>query len=223
MNVITIDGPGGAGKGTLSALLSKLLDWTLLDSGALYRLTALAVRNHGIDATDEAKVAALAEHLDVQFVQKDQDLIINLEGQEVTQDIRNESIAALASKIAPLTRVRDALLKMQRAFANDGQGVIAHGRDMGTVVFPGAKLKFFLTASAEVRAQRRVSQMLQMGKAADFAQVLDEIEQRDYRDVNRKVAPMIPASDAIALDSSHLDIEQVFDIMKKEVINRGFL
>jgi cytidylate kinase len=213
--VITVDGPSGSGKGTLCALLAKQLGWNLLDSGALYRLLAFAAGNHGIDLTNEEALKQLAAHLDVQFIGK----LIVLEGEEVTDAIRNEHIGAGASMVASLPAVREALLQRQRAFQEE-PGLVADGRDMGTVVFPEAPLKVFLTASAEERARRRYLQLKAKGDDVNLASLLDEIRARDERDTQREVAPLKPAADAILLDSTELSIEQVLERILREVADR---
>lgn len=213
--VITVDGPSGSGKGTLCALLAKQLGWNLLDSGALYRLLAFAAGNHGIDLTNEEALKKLAAHLDVQFIDKR----IVLEGEEVTDAIRNEQIGAGASMVASLPAVREALLQRQRAFQEE-PGLVADGRDMGTVVFPEAPLKVFLTASAEERARRRYLQLKAKGDDVNLASLLDEIRARDERDTQRAVAPLKPAADAILLDSTELSIEQVLERILREVADR---
>ncbi|MHA6493826.1 (d)CMP kinase [Pseudomonas borbori] len=219
--VITIDGPSGSGKGTIAGLLAKQLGWNLLDSGALYRLLAFAARNHGVDLTNEEAIKVLAAHLDVQFVAasagKSQKII--LEGEEVTDAIRNEHVGAGASLVAALPAVREALLQRQRAF-QEMPGLVADGRDMGTVVFPEAALKVFLTASAEERARRRYLQLKAKGDDVNLASLLDEIRARDERDTQRAVAPLKPAADAIQLDSTELSIEQVLERILSEVANR---
>lgn len=208
--VVTIDGPGGSGKGTVAALLAKELGWHLLDSGALYRLTALAAMSHGVDFADEASLEVLAEHLDVQFEPgQDEGLTIILEGEKVGANLRTEEVGAKASKVAALSKVRSALLKRQRDFAQ-APGLVADGRDMGTVVFPNASFKVYLTASAEERAKRRQNQLQQKGIDASFGQLLADIQDRDDRDMNRAVAPLIPAEDALQLDSTRLNIQEVF-------------
>jgi cytidylate kinase len=219
--VIAIDGPGGSGKGTIAGLLARQLGWNLLDSGALYRLLAFAARNHGVDLTNEEALKVLAAHLDVQFVAAapGQEQHIVLEGEEVTQAIRNEQIGAAASQVAALPAVRDALLQRQRAF-QENPGLVADGRDMGTVVFPDAPLKIFLTASVEERARRRYMQLKARGDAVSLASLLDEIRERDERDTQRAVAPLKPAHDAIMLDSTALSIEQVLEKILGEVANR---
>jgi cytidylate kinase len=219
--VITIDGPSGSGKGTVAGLLARQLGWNLLDSGALYRLLAFAARNHGVDLTNEEALKLLAAHLDVQFIAtegKGQQII--LEGDEVTELIRNEQIGAGASQVAALPAVRDALLKRQHAF-REAPGLVADGRDMGTVVFPEAPLKLFLTASAEERARRRYHQLKAKGDDVSLAGLLDEIRLRDERDTQRSVAPLKPADDAIQLDSTTLSIEQVMERILAEVAARG--
>ncbi|SDP85318.1 (d)CMP kinase [Ectopseudomonas guguanensis] len=213
--VITVDGPSGSGKGTLCALLAKQLGWNLLDSGALYRLLAFAAGNHGIDLTNEESLKQLAAHLDVQFIDKR----IVLEGEEVTDAIRNEQVGAGASMVASLPAVREALLQRQRAF-QEAPGLVADGRDMGTVVFPDAPLKVFLTASAEERARRRYLQLKAKGDDVNLASLLDEIRARDERDTQRAVAPLKPAADAILLDSTELSIEQVLERILREVADR---
>ncbi|UCJ15750.1 (d)CMP kinase [Pseudomonas sp. MM211] len=219
--IITIDGPSGSGKGTVAGLLAKQLGWNLLDSGALYRLLAFSARNHGVDLSNEESLKLLAAHLDVQFLAagdgKPQRII--LEGEEVTDAIRNEQIGAGASQVAALPAVRDALLQRQRAF-NEAPGLVADGRDMGTVVFPEAPLKVFLTASAEERANRRYLQLKAKGDNVNLASLLDEIRARDERDTQRAVAPLKPAADAIQLDSTELSIEQVLERILSEVANR---
>lgn len=219
--VIAIDGPSGSGKGTIASLLAKQLGWSLLDSGALYRLLAFAARNHGVDLTNEEALKLLAAHLDVQFVAaaNGQPQRIILEGEEVTDAIRNEQIGAGASQVAALGAVRDALLQRQRAF-QEMPGLVADGRDMGTVVFPDAPLKIFLTASAEERARRRYLQLKAKGDDVNLASLLDEIRLRDERDTQRTVAPLKPAADAIQLDSTELSIEQVLERILSEVANR---
>jgi cytidylate kinase len=219
--VIAIDGPSGSGKGTIASLLAKKLGWSLLDSGALYRLLAFAARNHGVDLTNEEALKLLAAHLDVQFVAaaNGQPQRIVLEGEEVTDAIRNEQIGAGASQVAALGAVRDALLQRQRAF-QEMPGLVADGRDMGTVVFPDAPLKIFLTASAEERARRRYLQLKAKGDDVNLASLLDEIRLRDERDIQRTVAPLKPAVDAIQLDSTELSIEQVLERILSEVATR---
>ncbi len=219
--VITIDGPSGSGKGTIAGLLAKQLGWSLLDSGALYRLLAFAAQNHGVDLTNEEAMKLLAAHLDVQFVAADdgQGQRIILEGEEVTDAIRNEQIGAGASLVASLPAVREALLQRQRAF-QEMPGLVADGRDMGTVVFPDAPLKVFLTASAEERARRRYLQLKAKGDDVNLASLLDEIRARDERDTQRAVAPLKPALDAIQLDSTELSIEQVLERILSEVADR---
>lgn len=213
--VITIDGPGGSGKGTLSRLLSQKLGWKLLDSGAIYRVLALAALHHQIATEDEEALQPLAAHLDVQFSNDEQGYIrTTLEGENVTHTIRTERVGAVASKIASLPRVREALLRRQRAF-QEWPGLIADGRDMGTVVFPQSEVKIFLTASVEERARRRYLELKEKGQNVSIGDLLSEIQARDERDTNRAVAPLVAAADAYILDSTNKTIEQVLD----EVLN----
>lgn len=207
--VITIDGPSGAGKGTVCRLLAKKLGWEILDSGAIYRVLALASIHHHIDPTDEESLVPLAAHLDVQFVADDNGSKIVLEGEEVTRSIRNEEVGGVASQIAALPRVREALLRRQRAFRQE-PGLIADGRDMGTVVFPDAQIKVFLTASAEERANRRYLELKDKGHDVKIGDLLTEIQARDDRDMNRAVAPMVPADDAISIDSTSVSAQEVY-------------
>ena len=222
--VITVDGPGGSGKGTLSGMLAARLGWHLLDSGALYRLLAFAAQNHGVDLTNEEMLTSLAAHLDVQFIAaKDGgEQRIILEGEDVSRDIRTEVIGAGASRVAALPAVRQALLARQQAF-RELPGLIADGRDMGTVVFPDAQLKIFLTASPEIRAERRYRQLLEKGETASLAGLLDEITARDERDMNRSTAPLKPAEDAILIDSSHMSIESVLETVQEYAHKRNLL
>lgn len=223
--VITIDGPSGSGKGTISHILALQLGWHFLDSGALYRVLALAAQRHGIALDDEPALAALADSLEVQFepaTTKTPERVI-LENQEVTVDIRTETCGNAASKVAVLPQVRQALLGRQRAF-RQFPGLVADGRDMGTVVFPAAETKIFLTASAEERAQRRYNQLKEKGIGANLSALRDEIAQRDLRDSQRAVSPLKPADDANLLDTSDLGIDevvqQVLDICR-EHLNTG--
>ncbi|WJG11161.1 (d)CMP kinase [Aliiglaciecola sp. LCG003] len=208
--VITIDGPSGAGKGTVSSLLAKELGWNFLDSGAIYRVLAIASIHHQIECDDESGLVPLASSLDVSFETTDTGCKIVLEGEDVTFSIRTEEVGSIASKIASLPRIREALLRRQRAF-KEAPGLVADGRDMGTIVFPTADAKIFLTASAEERAQRRYKQLKDKGHDVNIARLLADIEARDDRDVNRSVAPLVPAADALVLDSTHLNVEQVLE------------
>ena len=219
--VITIDGPSGSGKGTVAGILAKRLGWNLLDSGALYRLLAFAAGNHGVAVDNEALLEKLAAHLDVQFIgaTDGKPARIILEGDDVTHAIRSETVAAGASKVAALPAVRDALLQRQRAFL-EFPGLVADGRDMGTVVFPDAPLKVFLTASAEERARRRYLQLKAKGDDVSLSGLLDEIRARDERDTQRAIAPLKPAADAIQLDSTELSIEQVLERIMSEIALR---
>ncbi len=206
--VITIDGPSGSGKGTIAHRLAVKLGFHVLDSGALYRLLALAAQQHGVQTNNEAALEVLAAHLDAQFQDNQGEAMLVLEGEDVTQSIRTEEIGAAASKVAALPSVREALLQRQHAF-RETPGLVADGRDMGTVVFPHASLKIFLTASAEARAERRYKQLIGKGFAADLPAILEDIKTRDLRDSQRVVAPLKPADDAIILDSTALGIDAV--------------
>ncbi len=210
--VIAIDGPSGSGKGTLCQTLARHFGWHLLDSGALYRLTGMAADRHGVALDDELAVAELAKNLDVQFVPgaAGEPTSVLLEGDDVSGELRTEKTGLLASKVAVLGAVRSALLQRQRDFAQ-APGLVADGRDMGTVVFTDAPLKIFLTASAEERAQRRYKQLKLKGDDVNLATLLLEIQARDKRDSERELAPLKPAADAIQLDSSGLGIEEVFE------------
>ena len=205
--VLTIDGPSGSGKGTIARLLAKQLGWHLLDSGALYRITALAAQRRGVDLHDAVKIAELAAHLDVRFVGEDETCVL-LDGEDVTLLIRSEQAGEAASVVAAHPEVRDALLDFQRRFA-EAPGLVADGRDMGTVVFPQAFVKIYLDASAEVRGARRYKQLNEKGLDANLAQIIDDIRRRDERDTQRAVAPLKAAEDAHVIDSSFLTVEQV--------------
>ncbi|PTQ02638.1 (d)CMP kinase [Vibrio sp. ZF 223] len=208
--VITVDGPSGAGKGTLCMLLADKLGFHLLDSGAIYRVLALAAIHHGVDTESEDALVPLATHLDVQFIAEGDLVKVILEGEDVSGELRKEETGMAASKVAALPRVREALLRRQRAFSA-APGLVADGRDMGTVVFPEAEAKIFLDASAEERASRRLKQLQQKGLDVKFDDLLSEIQERDDRDRNRPVAPLRPAEDALVLDSTSMNIEQVVD------------
>ncbi|WP_320821996.1 (d)CMP kinase [Reinekea sp.] len=220
--VITLDGPGGAGKGTVSMLLAGRLGWHFLDSGALYRLTALAAANHGVELSRDSAVAVIAEHLDVRFDQNANGTQIVLENERVTETIREEQVGINASIVAAHHRVRDALLKRQRAFAVR-PGLVADGRDMGTVVFDQAPLKIFMTATADERAQRRVRQLQVKGAVVEFDRVLADIVERDERDQNRATAPLRPADDAIFLDTTTMSIVEVVDYIENEARVRNLV
>lgn len=201
--VITIDGPTASGKGTVADHVARALGWHVLDSGALYRLTALSVEEQGIDAGDVAAVAAAARGLDVDF----REGRVRMKGVDVSEAIRQEHIGELASRVAAMGSVRSALLDRQRDFRRP-PGLVADGRDMGTVVFPDAQLKIFLVADVDSRAQRRCKQLKGKGISANLAALSEDMRARDARDRNRKVAPLVPAADASTIDSSDLSIDE---------------
>jgi cytidylate kinase len=208
--VITIDGPSGSGKGTLSQMLARHLGYHLLDSGALYRLVALAAMKQGIDLGDESAVSQVAAGLDVIFsLENNKSAQILLNGMEVTGAIRQEAVSMGASQVAAYPGVRNALLERQRAFAAE-PGLVADGRDMGTTVFPNAQTKLFLTASAEARAERRYKQLCAKGESVDMAELVRDIRERDERDSNRTISPLKPAKDAVIIDSTTMAIDEVF-------------
>jgi CMP/dCMP kinase len=206
--VIAIDGPSASGKGTIAKRVAQALGFHYLESGALYRLVALLALRQGLK--DETAIADLAAHMDVAF-QEDEILI---EDQDVSSQIRHETVGNRASEIAPMRAVRQALLTRQRAFRQP-PGLVADGRDMGTVVFPDAALKIFLTASPEIRAQRRYKQLIEKGIAANLGALSRDLAERDKRDATRAVAPLVPAPDSQVLDSSGLSVEAVADQVLK--------
>lgn len=219
--VVTIDGPGGAGKGTLCMLLATKLGWHLLDSGAIYRVLAVAADKRSIALDDVAALAELARNLNVNFPIENEQVLIILDGINVTDEIRTEATGNLASKVATYPEVRAALLHRQQNFAQH-PGLIADGRDMGTVVFPAAPLKIFLDASAEERAKRRQLQLQLKGINVNFDNLLQEIQDRDFRDRNRPVAPLRPADDAILIDSTSMSIDAVFNRVL-QLVNQRFI
>lgn len=212
--VIAIDGPSGTGKGTVARLLKAWLGWHLLDSGALYRVLGVAAASRGLVLEDAAAVAALARELDVMFVEGAAETRVLLDGADVSAEIRTELSGARASQVAQHGAVRNALLARQRAFRR-APGLVADGRDMGTVVFPDATLKIFLTASPEERARRRYKQLMGKEIGVTLAQLAEDIIARDRRDTERAVAPLKPATDAITLDTTRLDIRAVEEQVKQ--------
>jgi cytidylate kinase len=221
--VLAIDGPSGSGKGTISRLVASRLDWHLLDSGALYRLVALAGRLAALQPDDQAGHARLALAMRIQFgvtPEGGEQVLLGDDRCDVTREIRTEEAGQGASRVAAWPQVRAALLARQHAFARP-PGLVADGRDMGTVVFPAARLKIYLTASAEERARRRYNQLKDKGSGASLAALSLEIAERDRRDSTRAVAPLVPAADAVMLDSTHLTIGEVVDRVMAEVRARG--
>lgn len=207
--VITIDGPSGAGKGTVAHLLAGKLGWHLLDSGALYRLTAYACGVEGVSLDDEHRVAGVARHLQVSYVRADSgEILVCYKDKDVSRAIRTEEGGRGASTVGAMPLVREALLQRQRDFRR-APGLVADGRDMGTVVFPQAPLKFFLTASAQERAERRYKQLKDKGESVNLARLLGDIQERDERDRSRSVSPLLPADDAIVIDSTATPIDAV--------------
>ncbi|ETD66847.1 cytidylate kinase [Pelistega indica] len=207
MNLITIDGPSASGKGTISALVAKKLGWAILDSGALYRISAYAVQTKGINPEDEGAVAAVVSDLDIQFKTSE----VFVDGVEVSDILRLESTGKMASKIATYPTLRQALLDRQRNFIHGVAGLVADGRDMGTVVFPQAPLKIFLVADVNERANRRYKQLVDKGIEANFDEILVDLKRRDEQDMNRAVAPLKPAEDAVVIDSSYMGIQEVVE------------
>jgi cytidylate kinase len=219
--VLTIDGPSGSGKGTISRRVARGLGWELLDSGALYRLVAVGASRAGLDPLDVAAHVDIARSMAVRFEsQPDGSERILLDDRDVTLEVRSEAAGNGASRVAAWVPVRDALLQRQRDFAR-GRGLVADGRDMGTVVFPSARLKIYLTASAEERALRRYNQLKDKGSGVSLAALSREIAERDERDTRRTVAPLRPADDAIVVDSTALDIEQVVERVMQLARERG--
>ncbi len=215
--VITIDGASGTGKGTVSQLLAARLGWNFLDSGALYRVLAIAAQKHSVALDNEKALEVLGEHLDVQFIANpDKSPQIILESEDITNTIRTEVVGNMASMVAALPAVRASLLSRQRAF-RESPGLVTDGRDMGTVVFPNAEHKFFLTASPEIRAERRYKQLKEQGLDVNLGSLLEELRQRDKRDSERAIAPLKPAEDAIIIDTDYLPVVQVVEKILEEI------
>lgn len=215
--VITIDGPSGSGKGTVAQRLAHELGWHYLDSGAIYRVLALAALQHELPLDDEQALAELAKALDLVFELTADDLTVRLEGRDVSLAIRSEEAGNAASKVAALPQVREALLQRQRDFQK-APGLVTDGRDMGTVVFPQAPFKVYLTASAEERALRRHKQLKEKGIDSNLSDLTKEIAERDVRDSQRTVAPLRPADDALVIDSTELNIQSVLDEVRALVL-----
>lgn len=220
-NLVTVDGPSGSGKGTACHIIAAKLKWHLLDSGALYRILAFAALQKKISLDDQKSLADLALNLKVSFQSNGVGVDTLLAGENVGDKLRTETVAQAASQVASLPLVRNALLTRQRAFYRE-PGLIADGRDMGTVVFPYAPVKIFLDASADQRALRRFNQLQSKGFNVSLAQILSEIKERDFRDRNRPVAPLKPAEDAYVIDSTSLTImqvvNQILELMKLKLI-----
>ena len=214
--IITIDGPAGAGKSTLSQLLAVRLNYTYIDSGALYRAVALMVKENGIDPDDDASLCRLCRELAISFHQRNGRLSVIVNGKDVIDDIRAPEVSLLASRISAKKVVRDALLGVQRKLGDEG-GIVVEGRDMGTVVFPDAEIKFFLNASLETRGKRRCDQYRAQGKVYDINAIKQDMEKRDGDDTKRVLSPLKPADGAVMIDSTDMSIEEVVAEMLKAV------
>ncbi|WP_349926706.1 (d)CMP kinase [Acinetobacter sp. A1-4-2] len=215
VQIITIDGPSGSGKGTLAAKLAAHYQFHLLDSGALYRLLGLSLHQQDLLDSLDSKLeqcVKIATNLDIKFVTTESGTRVELDGEDVTQTIRTERVGEFASKVAVVPELRAALVERQHAFAQ-APGLVADGRDMATSIFPQAQAKIYLTASAESRAERRVKQLQGMGLDVKMNDILANIQARDKRDMERTVAPLKPAADAYIIDSSELNIDEVFKLM----------
>ena len=214
-NIITIDGPSGVGKGTLAKNLSDELDWIVLDSGSLYRMIGyLSLKN---DTKDFSKISQkiIKEEISFKFLKNNSNISLFLGQDNLSEFIRNEEVAKLASEFAVMPKVRDFLFEIQRSFIEKGKGLVADGRDMGTVLFPEAKYKFFITASAEERARRRENQLKESGLSVNIRILQERIEERDRKDSSRVISPLVPAEDAVVIDSSNIGINELKDKVLK--------
>ena len=213
--IITIDGPSGVGKGTLAKNLSDELDWIVLDSGSLYRMVGyLSLKNNTKDFS-EISSKINKEEISFKFLKKNSNISLFLGEDDLSKFIRNEEVAKLASEFAVIPEVREYLFKIQRSFLDKGKGLIADGRDMGTILFPEAKHKFFITASAEERARRRENQLKESGLSVNMRNLQERIEERDKKDSSRVISPLIPAEDAVIIDSSNIGIYELKDKVLK--------
>ena len=209
--IITIDGPSGVGKGTLAKNLSDELDWIVLDSGSLYRMVGyLSLKNDTKDFSEIRKIIN-KEEISFKFLSKNSNISLFLGEDDLSEFIRNEEVAKLASEFAVIPEVREYLFKIQRSFLDKGKGLIADGRDMGTILFPEAKHKFFITASAEERARRRENQLKESGLSVNMRNLQERIEERDKKDSSREISPLVPAEDAVVIDSSNIGIYELKD------------
>ncbi len=214
--VITVDGPSGSGKGSLALRLAISLGFHILDSGAIYRLAALQALNKQVDLDDEQQLVDAIKDMQIHFETGEELTTPYLDGVDVAEQIRTEQTASAASVVAAYPAVRECLLGIQRDFFQP-PGLVADGRDMGTVVFPEAKIKIFLHASAEERAKRRYKQLINMGLSANIDNLLSEIEARDERDRTRSVSPLVPATDAVIVDSTMMDLDKVFELVLSHI------
>ena len=217
--VITIDGPSGAGKGTISRLIASRSSFNYLDSGALYRALSIFSLRKNVEQGDAKSLAVLAEQMDIRFEMNCDGFKICLDGTDVTDEMRLECTGVRASKIASNPRVRDSLLKRQRKFAF-GKGLVADGRDMGTIVFPNADLKIYLTATIEERAKRRFKELIDKGENVSLRAIAAQVRERDARDIGREVSPLVAAHDAVTIDTSKMSVTSVFDFIIKQVIEK---
>lgn len=214
--IITIDGPSGAGKSTVSRKLAEKMGYLYLDTGAMYRACALKAFKLGLDPSREEDAQKVVSDLKLELVPRGNQIRLFLDGEDITEKIRTEEVGMGASKISQHRVVREKLWELQRKLGEQG-GVVAEGRDMGTVVFPDADYKFFLTASLEERARRRYQELLQRGEKVELEQIKKEVEKRDAQDSQRDLAPLKPAPEAILIDTTHLNVDQVVDLILKEI------